>query len=298
MKRGKRKPAKRPARVRTALATREQRPADVPVALVPTTGSGLASFGEDQTFGALGLVDLKVTPEEERILAEPVPVSAIRVKPTSSGQVYLSHPDYTRWFNRAFGRTGWALRPVSAPMRQGSTVGMSFILFVHGQPVAAAFGEQEYHESNKEQTYGDAIESTYASALRRCAKRLGVGLELWDRDYTDRFLADHCVLVWVKDYDGKTRPKWRRRSDPPFRGEQRGREEQKPVEPPEERYESEEPITAEQAKRLWTIARRRGRTDEEVMAYLKRCGYASTADIKMRAYTGLCDAIKGEGSLL
>ena len=56
------------------------------------------------------------------------------------------------------------------------------MLFVHGKPVAFATGEQDYFETNERQTYGDALEATMSSALRRFCKHLGMGLELLDKD--------------------------------------------------------------------------------------------------------------------
>ncbi len=60
----------------------------------------------------------------------------------------------------------------------------------------------------------------------------------------------------------------------------------------------DEVITAAQAARFWTIARRRGRSDEEVKHYLTgKFGVASTKEIKRRDYETICTAIEHPGPL-
>jgi hypothetical protein len=94
------------------------------------------------------------------------------------------------------------MRPAAKPLKSGNSVVQPYVLYIHGKPVAFAMGEQEYFEGNKEQTYGDALEATVASALRRCMKRLGIGLELWDRAWVDNFMAEQGVHVQIENKDG------------------------------------------------------------------------------------------------
>lgn len=280
------------------------------LAIVQPPTQDLNLLGEEAALGALGLAEVKLTEKEEGILSRPVLATDVLVKPT--GQPYLSHPSYTKWFNDAFGRLGWSIVPRAKAQVNGKTVVQPFILYIHGTPAAFAYGEQEYHENNKEQTYGDAIEATVASALRRCAKRLGVGLELWDKDWLNRWMREFTVKVWLKDKD---KPAFRRKVDPPFWNEVSAErsQERRTSEKREERHvehsRSDEPITkgyidAEgkkhfgQLDRLWTIIKASKRSELEVQMWLKaRYGFESTKDITRRHYDAICEAIENKGPL-
>jgi len=126
---------------------------------------------------------------------------------------------------------------------------------------------------------GDALEATVASALRRCMKRLGVGLELWDKSFSRSFMEEHVAQVWVKDRDGKPAQAVPTQGRPAISGtkmrssagsgptKQRGAPAtHKP--PAHHDPHGEETITDAQVKRLWTIIRRRQRTEAEVKSWL------------------------------
>lgn len=280
-------------------------------ALVPEPGQSLV-LGDDASIGALGLMELRLTDVEEAVLARPVDVTQILVKPT--GEAYLSHPSYTRLFNEAFGRLGWSIRPVSKPMAKDGLVVCPYVLYIHGHPVAYALGEQEYSATNARQSYGDAIESTVASALRRCAKRLGVGLELWEKRWLHQFQERHVIKVKVQvKKGGEIKEEWwfRRRDDPPFWQEQKaqrashGQSTQSTSAPPpadptrtSQHPHETQPITDPQRKRLFTIAKHHGRTEVEIKAYLLRdYKIGSTKDLQRRDYDAVIRAIEATGPL-
>lgn len=313
----RKRPPARAKRPSTALARRPAAVIDRPQAILPASTS--LQLTDDAALGLLGQVEVKLTDAEERVLARPAQLQDVSLKPT--GQPYLSHPVYTRWFNEAFGRLGWAIVPVSKPLRQDHHVVQPYVLYIHGQPAAFAMGEQEYFESNRDQTYGEALEATVASALRRCAKRLGVGLELWDRRWLDAFVNEHGVKVrcTVKLRDGqeKVRYQWRLRSAPKFWNEISGpgkagdmaEETQRRGEPSRGAAKREQPagedrtghlpITDAQITRLWTIVKRAGRSPADVKRWLElRYKVASSKDIKRRDYENLCHAIEHPGELL
>lgn len=277
----------------------------------------IGALEEDLNIGTFGLVEVRYTKEEEAVLAEAVNAADIRVLP--SGIVYLPHIVYTRWLNRAFGRGGWALRPLSKPALSNGQIVVPYHMMVHGKPVALCYGEQDYHANNKQQSYGDALEATHASALRRGCKHLGLALELWDREFNDHFLAEFAVEVPVEvrrrdgdDWKTKVEYQWRLRTSAPIRGEktrgsrddrdhdQRHESERRPaknITPAATHSHANEPITDEQVRRLWTIARRRGRSDEELKTYFAGLGLASSKDIKRKDYDTVCTAIEHPGAL-
>jgi hypothetical protein len=282
--------------------------------------------------GSLGLVELKLTAKEEAVLSRPVDPAIVRIKPT--GQPYISHPDYTRWFNEAFGRTGWALVPLAMPesRQDGKRVNVQvpYMLHVHQQPVAFAVGEAEYWTNSREQSAGDAVEATIASGLRRCAKRIGVGLELWDKRFLDEFLHKYGVVVPVmvfRDGQQKKSTAWRRRDDPALSNEitgpvrevvaseadevaaQRYAPDYSHSEPAPARSSSSRPpagndgrggdvISQPQNRRLFAILRNSGRNEQAFRAWLaRRFGVESTADIKRRDYDFICQAVESSRAL-
>lgn len=257
--------------------------------------------GTDINLGALGLVELKLTDEEEKVLSEPVNRALVRVKP--NGAVYLPHQAYTQWMNRAFGRLGWALLPVSNPKEvvSGSKrqVVIAYVLHIHKVPVAFAMGEQDYWEKNADQSYGDAAEATVASALRRCLKRIGVGMELWDRQWGHQFLEENAVKVKVvkRDVQGGASQKvqWRMKTDPPLPGEMAmGERVPAQREPAASTHRHDDaPITQEQQKRLFTILSNSGRSTDWLKAHLRKTIKSeSTKDIKRKDYDTIVRAIE------
>lgn len=182
-------------------------------------------LGDGVNVHDFGLVSMRLSPEEEAKLNEPLDINDVRIKP--DGAVYVPHYVYTRRLNAAFGRTAWQMVPAARPQIVNGIVSMPYRLHVHGKPIAFAWGEQEYHPNNKNQTYGDAIEATMASGIRRCCKHLGIGSDLWDSSFGEAFKAEYCIEVRVnakrKDQHGnwkkEVKYQWRRLSDPPFYNE-------------------------------------------------------------------------------
>lgn len=257
-------------------------------------GPSLASvervIGEQTQLGALGLVEVTLTDEEEAVLSEPVPIDRVRVRP--DGAVYLPHQDYTRWFCRAFGRLGWSIVPSSKPFRAERRVCCHYLLYIHGQPAAMALGEQPRHD---DLTFGDAAEGTVASALRRCAKRLGVGLELWDRPWTEAFLRDHAVRVTVEDPTGETSLQWRLVTSPPLPGEHVAVDIQAANGAPDRKTL----ITPLQVERLERLIVNAGRDRAAVIEWLRLCYEApGLADIALADYEDVCVRVEGPGDLM
>lgn len=330
-----RKPVKKKtAKPSTSLARRPAPPARrpqaarMPQSLIVHDPQNLLmpELTDNPVVANLGVVELKLSKAEELELATPVIEADVLIKPT--GQPYLPHRCYTLWFNRAFGRLGWALVPRSKPLKvampgkDGNETGKHLVmvpyeLFVHGQPVAFAWGEHEYYESNQEQTYGDVVESTVANALRRCAKHIGVGLELWDRDWLGRWRAAHCLQVKVKSYN-KVFNRWRRKIDEPLPYEIGSKTEEdqdrdgvvtgelvapKLGPPPanikvDEKGQDPKKVTIEQRKQITRIIKSTGRLEAEVSLWLfKTYGVKKGEDILQKDYQRICDQLKVRGTL-
>jgi Mitochondrial genome maintenance MGM101 len=284
-------------------------------------------LSDNPILGPLGFQPLTLSPAAEAILAEAVDPERVLILPT--GAVYYSHIEYTRWFNRAFGRAQWTLLPAARPKmvevpKAGGEVKhlatQTFVLCVHGKPIAQATAKQEYHPDNADQDYGDVIEALNANALRRVAKRLGIGLELWDRSWGDAWQASHCVQVWRQ---GTSKPQWRRKVDPPFynetgpveprtagnrsrpaqgeRSEARTQDRDGDQRTAQERRDAADTrkISEPQVKRFWTIARKAKRTDDEIKGYLRIvCGVEHTVDMERRYYEAACSRLTKPGPMV
>lgn len=254
--------------------------------LAPETGMNL---------GAFGLVELKLTKKEEEILSERVDPKLIQWRPREKDGPavipYYPHAEYTRWFNRAFGRTGWTLVPIAKPAinraeknPSQATITQPYLFHVHGKAIAYAAGEQEYFEGNRQQSFGDALESCHASALRRCAKHLGIGLELWDRSFINALRPGAAPMP-----SAGPEPSEPRTYRPPVRDAEVV---------PGHHAASGEPITDKQRKRLWAIIKNSGRNEEQVRSWLERYfGWTSTKDVTRREYEFVCTAVESPADL-
>ena len=301
----------------TALAKREpKKQADVSlmpakakesVAVATVLPPTVRKLDDDIDLGDLGLVEMRFTPEEEAVLSQPFGVEEVRIRP--DGIVYVPHANYTRKLNAAFGRTGWQLVPASKPRLGNDTVVVPYKLHVHGKPIAFGYGEQEFFgERNKGQSFGDAIESTNASGLRRCCKRIGIGLELWDPEFGEAYKAEYCVCVEVEvKFKGEKERKWwwRRRAATPFwneigKGSHRGqdREPAREQAPVAHFANASGPIGEPKIQKFWTTARKRGRSEQEIRDYLQSTyKIASTRDITHAQYDTIMAAIEHPGPL-
>lgn len=286
-----------------ALAVRQAAP---PITVLPPAGlesTPARALSAEPVIGNLGIDPVAFTAAENAVLNRPVSPADIRMKP--SGQPYLSHPTYTRWLNDAFGRGSWALVPVANPMKTDRGVARDFVLYVHGKPVAHATGEQDYSETNRDQTWGDALEACYANGLRRVCKRLGIGLELWDKDFLDAYVAEHCVMVLVK-VRGEFKRRWRRKVDARLAGEVRVVQPDDPEDGDDRPQRGQapsfdrapaprrpgEPITEPQARRLKNIIVNAGHMEDTVRSWLK-ARYGTTLEALPKAsYDEVCRIVE------
>ena len=169
----------------------------------------------------VGISTLDISKEISDKLTQAIPLDGIEIKPT--GQIYLCHIQYRRMLNDAFGMGNWALRPLGGFQRtvkkkkQGEEeaiiVCREYALYIRGKYASSAIGEQEYIESNDMMSASDACEGTESNAIMRCCKKLGIGLEMWDKKFVAKFIKEYCVQVWRKV---KSKPQWRLKESEPF----------------------------------------------------------------------------------
>lgn len=135
---------------------------------------------------------LNLTKEESEMLAEDFPDEAF--KPGAAGKenlIYIEHAFLRDRFVKVFGMGGWAMVPRSRwdiPFKtekgiDATTVYVEAMLVVRGCFVAEAIGDMVYYPKNQSTNYGDAVEGAESAAFRRCAKKFGVGLQAWKKDW-------------------------------------------------------------------------------------------------------------------
>jgi hypothetical protein len=137
-------------------------------------------------------------PEDARkVLAEPVDEAAVEVKP--DGIVFLPGVWYRRQLTKAFGAGAWALAPRQPARVMGDLVIYPGALYILGRFVSEAVGECFYRPGNSNMSYASCLEGARTDALTRCCKDLGMGSELWDAAWRDRWLAKYTDKTWDKE---------------------------------------------------------------------------------------------------
>ncbi len=110
-------------------------------------------------------------------------------KPWRPPLAFVEQVQYRRRLNAAFGPGGWGIRLLSPPKIIDQTVVFHGGLYVLGRFVAESFGEQDYYESNANQSWATALESAKSDCLTRCCKDLGMFSELWEKRFLEGLLS-------------------------------------------------------------------------------------------------------------
>jgi hypothetical protein len=150
-------------------------------------------FGEEIRAMIPSAGTLKLTKEQEEALYATVQDSDVYIKP--DGLIYLSWIKYAGRLTKAFGGTGWTMLPQGMPKGYNNMIIWGFHLVINGIYCGFAIGEQQYF-ANGRMTYGEACEGAKSNALMRLCKALGIGLELWDKAFIDRWLTAYADKVW------------------------------------------------------------------------------------------------------
>lgn len=205
----------------TAVAVREPQPgsAQAPAVRQNNEAANNAQIAALAVYAGAGTIEL--APNAAMKMTRPIEaMEELDVKPT--GEIYMSHTHVRRRLNEAFGIARWALVPINNPIihehNGGKRVMREFRLMVNGAFVAQSMGAMIYYP-NDNTGMDDALEGAESDALKRCAKKLGIGEECWDRRKAFQLRAEHCVQVRVKRKNGSIVEQWRRKDAPPFDNE-------------------------------------------------------------------------------
>jgi hypothetical protein len=150
---------------------------------------------------------LELTPEDSAALQEPFPDEAFQ--PGAAGKenlIYIEHSALRDRLNKVLGLGQWSIIPRNRwaepfkffskwdkTQREGTRIYVEAMLVVRGAFVAEAVGSMDYYP-NDATNYGDAVEGAKTSALRRCCKEFGIGLQAWSKDW--------CEGWWLRRRQG------------------------------------------------------------------------------------------------
>lgn len=168
---------------------------------------------------------LQLTPEEVQKLKADFPHDAFKLGAGGNDRlIYIEHAYLRDRFDEVIGMGQWALvrsRPhwgeefVTGKGQKAVRIYADCALLIRGCLVSEAIGEMVYYPNNAIQSYGDAAEGSETAAFRRCAKKIGVGLQAWKKDFcaewmnTARGVAPEAknYPVHVKVEKPSTKPK-------------------------------------------------------------------------------------------
>ncbi len=170
-----------------------------------TTSSDIPSLASmfSQTTNSLVL-----TREQEEILYKDVDEECVEIRP--DGLIYLPWMEYVTRLRKAFGMS-WSAVPDGKPRREGNYIYWPFYLVVKGVVCGYAIGEQEYRETNRMMTWGDACEGAKSNALMRLCKGIGISLELWKPSFVKAWKEKYAETYTSKDWQGKNKLLWRKK---------------------------------------------------------------------------------------
>ena len=136
---------------------------------------------------------LQFTEAEQKILFEPFDDDDLDIKP--NGVVYAPWVSFKKRLRSAFKGADMILpHGLPRPSMDGKLIIWPHYLFVKGHLVNYAIGECPYHPNNPQMSHGDAVEGSKSNAIMRCCKGIGVGLELWDRKFTEKWKEKNAYL--------------------------------------------------------------------------------------------------------
>ena len=156
-----------------------------------------------------GASQVKLKDHEWKKLREDFPDSAIEIRP-HDGLIYLNHMLLRERLWDVLG-PGVAEIPRERFFKsETSEIAVDLVLMVRGSFVAEAIGMAKYYPQNPKTSFGDAVESAWSDALRRCCKHWGVGTQVWRPGYVREWLAKNATQLGGK---------WQRKDQaPPQKG--------------------------------------------------------------------------------
>lgn len=147
--------------------------------------------------------ELRLTPEETKALkAEFADECFLPGAAGKDNLIYIEGAHIRDRLDGALGIGQWALVPRSrwndefttGKGQPGIKVYVEAMLIVRGCYVTEAIGDMDYYPHNASTNFGDAVEGAESAALRRVAKKMGIGLQAWSKTW--------CAGWWRRQREG------------------------------------------------------------------------------------------------
>ncbi len=152
---------------------------------------------------------LKLTDDQRKIVFAKVDPDLVEIR--EDGIVYLPAVEYKQTLCEAFGLE-WAIVPESPkPVEVDGVILWGFHLFIQGQPIAFAWGEQQYKKGDWYMSYGDAMEGAKSNAIMRLCKQIGIAQDLWRPSFIRKWKVENAETY--EGWDKKRQEKkllWKR----------------------------------------------------------------------------------------
>jgi len=167
-----------------------------------------------------GVGTLRLSEKAVAVFLEPVNPEDVNIRP--DGISYLPGVMFRNRLNKALGPGAWGIKPIRAFMDDGDKILYYHgALIIQGTYVTEAIGEVHYYARNPMQSYAAAHEAAKTDCIGRCCKDLGIGAELFDKIWVERWRAKYAIQVWTvhvkRDANvGEVSKFWRRKDALPF----------------------------------------------------------------------------------
>jgi len=141
-----------------------------------------------------------ITDEESQALTKPLDPQTVEIRP--DGLLYWPGNEYRALLNRVIGAGQWALKFIEQgklSRKYDEVFWYRGELWIRGEFVSEAVGEQAYKSSNPNSSWATAREGAKTDCLTRCCKDLGIANELWNPSYTEEWKKQNAVGAWFVD---------------------------------------------------------------------------------------------------
>lgn len=151
------------------------------------------------------------------------PDEDVEIRP--DGLIYLPHERLRNRLNEAFGAGWYRFLPAAKSVVLNGEILWLYQLSFRDGTESQGVGHARYHENNQNASYGDALETAKSDAFTRCCKDLGIGLQVWNRDYQIGWIRTYAIQVPML---AGNKTQWRRKDRPPLPGERLSERQQGP----------------------------------------------------------------------
>ena len=153
-----------------------------------------------------GASTLKLKPDEAKKLTADFPDDEIEIRP--DGLIFIPHMALRDRLAEVFGPLSVAEICRERMIRTDSDeIAVDLVLMIRGVFAAEGIGTAKYYKNNAKTNFGDVVESAWSEALRRCAKKISCGVQVWRPNFVRRWLADNAVQQNGRWYKKENLPK-------------------------------------------------------------------------------------------